>query len=164
MQFALWSLWSAPLYLSVDLRQLDPAMKAVLQNAEVIAIDQDSMGQQGTRVAAFGCDGDGNRCAQSVWRKQLANGDVAVVLYNRESYGMPQAITATWEALGLDSNAQYKVRDLWQGKDIGAFNSSFTANVNTHDALIFRFVASSSASLTPAETNKAWRHAAAGHQ
>lgn len=145
-QFALWSLWSAPLYLSVDLRQLDPAAKAVLQNKEVIAIDQDALGKQGVRVATYGCDDSGMRCAQSVWRKQLANGDLAVVLYNRESYGMPQPIQATWQQLGLRNDAVYRVRDLWQGKDLGTFNSSFTANVNTHDALIFRFVASKSES------------------
>lgn len=142
---------------------MDPAVKSILQNKEVIAIDQDALGKQGTRVATFGCDSSGHHCAQSVWRKQLSNGDIAVVLYNRESYGMPTAITATWDVLGLQSAAVYKVRDLWQGADIGSFNSSFTANVNTHDALIFRFIAAKSESTTqsikPAEGKKAGRHA-----
>ena len=145
---------------------MDPAAAAILQNKEVIAIDQDVLGKQGLRVATFGCNDAGTHCVQSVWRKQLANGDIAVVLYNRESYGMPQAITATWEALQLQPNSRYTVRDLWQGKDIGVYNSSFTANVNTHDALIFRFSASSSSegevkSVTPAEGKKAWRQSAA---
>lgn len=163
-QFALWSLWSAPLYLSVDLRQLDPAVKVVLQNKEVIAIDQDRLGKQGTRVATFGCDDSGIHCAQSVWRKQLSNGDIAVVLYNRENYGMPQTITATWQQLSLQPNAVYKVRDLWQGKDLGTFSSSFNASVNTHDALIFRFIASSNTEavnpVEAAQVTKAWRHGA----
>ena len=159
VQFALWSLWSAPLYLSVDLRQMDPAVKSILQNKEVIAIDQDSLGQQGTRVAGFGCDGDGHHCSQSVWRKQLSNGDIAVVLYNRENDGMPSQITATWDVLGLQSAAVYKVRDLWQGKDLGAFNTSFSANVNTHDALIFRFIAAKEETAKPLK--QFWKQTAA---
>ena len=166
VQFALWSLWSAPLYLSVDLRQIDPAVTAILQNKEVIAIDQDALGKQGTRVATFGCDDSGNHCAQSVWRKQLSNGDIAVVLYNRESYGMPQSITATWEQLSLQPNAEYVVRDLWQHKTIGTFNTSFTANVNTHDALIFRFAAASrgASDAKTGEGEKVGRLAAAMRQ
>ena len=156
VQFALWSLWSAPLYLSVDLRQLDPEMKAILLNKEVIAIDQDALGQQGLRVATSGCDSGGHRCQQSVWKKNLSNGDVAVVMYNRESSGMPVQISATWDVLGLPSG-NYKVRDLWQGADVGVYNSSFTANVNTHDALIFRLSAAKSDTTSHQPANM-WRH------
>lgn len=41
-QFGLWAIMAAPLFLSTDLRTMDPAMKAVLQNSAVIAIDQAS--------------------------------------------------------------------------------------------------------------------------
>ena len=157
-QFALWALWSAPLYLSVDLRNLDPSAKAVLQNREVIAIDQDALGLQGLRVATQGCDSSGKSCAQSVWVKPLSNGDVAIVLYNRESYGMPQSITARWSDLGLPAGSSWNVRDLFMAKDLGAFKDSFTANINTHDAIIYRLSKSSqSSSLSPLQGKKAWR-------
>jgi alpha-N-acetylgalactosaminidase len=138
-QFALWSIWAAPLYLSVDLRTIDPQAKAVITNKEVIAIDQDPLGKQGLRVSVVGCDAQGHNCAQSVWVKELANGDRGVVLFNRESYGMPQAIEAKWADLGLSAGSAWKVRDLWEGKDLGVYNGSFVGNVNTHEALIYRF-------------------------
>jgi len=49
VQFALWSIWSAPLYMSNDLRSLRPEMKAILQNKKVIAINQDKFGIMGKR-------------------------------------------------------------------------------------------------------------------
>ena len=166
VQFALWSLWAAPLLLSVDLRQMDPTFKAILQNKEVIAIDQDALGVQGTRVQTYNCDDSGLNCGQSVWRKALSNGDVAIVLYNRENDGMPQRITASWRALGLPPTQRYTVRDLWQGADIGVYNSSFTANVNTHDALIFRLSAlkADRPSIEQPQAKGAWKHSAVGQQ
>uniref|UniRef100_A0A1I7Z1G5 Alpha-galactosidase n=1 Tax=Steinernema glaseri TaxID=37863 RepID=A0A1I7Z1G5_9BILA len=47
----IWSIWSAPLIMSNDLRTVDATSKAILQNREVIAIDQDPMGAMGRLVA-----------------------------------------------------------------------------------------------------------------
>jgi len=138
VQFALWSLWSAPLLLSSDLRQMDPAAKAILTNREVIAIDQDPLGKQGLRVHGTGCNSAGQQCAQQVWVKPLANGDVAVVLYNRENDGMPANITAQWTDLGLRPGSSWTLRDLYQMKDLGTFTNRFSMPVNTHDAIIYR--------------------------
>jgi hypothetical protein len=49
-QMALWAIWSSPLYMSNDLRNLRPDMKTILQNKEVIAVNQDKLGIMGKRV------------------------------------------------------------------------------------------------------------------
>ena len=49
-QMAIWSILAAPLIMSVDLRTIKPEYKAILQNREVIAIDQDPLGIQGRRL------------------------------------------------------------------------------------------------------------------
>ena len=49
-QFAMWAIWSSPLYMSNDLRKLDPKSKKILQNKKIIAINQDPMGAFGRRV------------------------------------------------------------------------------------------------------------------
>jgi len=146
VQFALWSLWSAPLYLSSDLRTMDPSAKSVLVNKDVIAIDQDRLGIQGTRVTVYNCNSQGQNCAQQVWGKLLSNGDHAVVLYNKENYGMPAKITANWKDLGLKAGTRWNVRNLWTGNTLGTFADSFTDSINTHDAVIYR--------LSPASTNE----------
>ncbi|CAJ0589230.1 unnamed protein product [Cylicocyclus nassatus] len=50
LQMTLWSMWSAPLIMSNDLRKLEPEFKKVLLNRDVIAIDQDPMGLMGKLV------------------------------------------------------------------------------------------------------------------
>ncbi len=50
-QFALWAIWSSPLYMSNDLRKLNPEMKKILQNKAVIAVNQDKLGIMGKRVS-----------------------------------------------------------------------------------------------------------------
>lgn len=51
-QMALWCLWSAPLYMSNDLRQIDPAMAEVLKNKKLIEVDQDELGVLGLMVTS----------------------------------------------------------------------------------------------------------------
>ena len=40
IQFGMWSMWSAPLLMSNDLKSVSPELKDILQNEEVIAVDQ----------------------------------------------------------------------------------------------------------------------------
>ncbi|KAH7694357.1 Melibiase family protein [Aphelenchoides avenae] len=46
----LWSIWSAPLIMSNDLRTLDAESREILLNRRVIAIDQDPLGAMGRMV------------------------------------------------------------------------------------------------------------------
>ncbi len=47
---SIWSIWSAPLIMSNDLRNLEMGHKEILQNKYVIAVDQDPMGVMGKMV------------------------------------------------------------------------------------------------------------------
>lgn len=49
-QMAIWALWSAPLLMSNDLRQIGTQYKAILQNRDIIAVNQDKLGILGQRV------------------------------------------------------------------------------------------------------------------
>ena len=49
-QMAIWSILAAPLIMSVDLRNMRPEFKYILQNRRVIAVNQDPLGIQGLRV------------------------------------------------------------------------------------------------------------------
>lgn len=50
MQMALWAIMASPLIMSNDLRHVDPQFRAILQNADVIAVNQDGIGLPGRRV------------------------------------------------------------------------------------------------------------------
>jgi alpha-galactosidase len=124
--FSLWALMAAPLMAGNDLRSMTPEIRDILTNKEVIAIDQDSLGRQGRRVAK---DGD-----LEVWAKQLKNGDRAVILLNRSSSA--QQITANWEQLGYPEHLSASVRDLWAHKDLGKSTGKFSAQVESHGVVM----------------------------
>jgi len=102
-QFSMWAIVAAPLMLGSDPRVLSPETIRMLENREVIAVDQDPLGIQGTVVAQ---QDDGQ-----VWSKPLAGGAAAVALLNRGS--APLRITTTASTVGLAAAARYTVRDLW---------------------------------------------------
>jgi len=124
--FSLWAIMAAPLMAGNDIRSMSPEIREILTNKEVIAIDQDSLGQQGRRVWK---DGD-----LEVWSKQLQDGSRAVLLLNR---GSSQAnVSATWEQIGYPAHLSASVRDLWAHKDLGKFTGKFSAPVESHGVVV----------------------------
>lgn len=49
-QLTMWSIWSAPLIMSNDLRNIETVYKEILLNKRVIAVDQDPLGVMGRMV------------------------------------------------------------------------------------------------------------------
>jgi len=63
--FSLWALAKAPLLIGCDVRKKDPKTLEILMNKEVIAVNQDKLGIQGTKVARSGVKGSlvfGEKC------------------------------------------------------------------------------------------------------
>jgi alpha-N-acetylgalactosaminidase len=143
-QMAMWSIMAAPLLMGNDLRNLDPEMKAILLADEVIAVDQDPLGKQGCRVFHAPCDPSGSCgcCAGDVWMRELAGGDLAVVLWNRGEDGTHRQVTATWHDLGIEDEMQaFKVRDLFKKKDLGTFYGEFSPFVDIDGVVMVRMTA-----------------------
>jgi len=120
--FSLWSLLAAPLIAGNDLRNMRPEIQEILTNKEVIAVDQDPLGREGTRVNKSG--------DAEVWAKQLSDGSRAVVLLNRGD--AEQEISTNGEELGYTNSLSASVRDLWQHKELDKFTGKFKARVASH--------------------------------
>src|SRR5437868_1119355 len=90
---SLWSILAAPLLAGNDLRNMTPAIREILTNREVIAVNQDKDGKQGQRITKSG--------NQEVWARPLAGGAQAIGLFNRG--GTPAKIALKWSDLGLTS-------------------------------------------------------------
>ena len=141
---SLWALMAAPLIVNADIRKLDPEsehydqvwadrISPLLLNHEVIAVDQDALGVQGTRVAYHG-DAD-------VWAKPLEGGGVAVGLLNRGSEKTLE-IAVSWNDLGLQG--KYAIRDLWVRQDIGESSDGWTMSVKPRETALLRLTPASS--------------------
>jgi alpha-galactosidase len=124
--FSLWAILAAPLIAGNDLRNMRPEIHDILTNKEIIAVNQDALGQEGERVAK---NGD-----LEVWAKQLKDGSRAVVLLNRSE--SEQEIAANWEDLGYPKTISASVRDLWQHKDLGKMTGKFSARVAPHGVVM----------------------------
>ena len=109
-----------------DLRTMRPEIANILMNKEVVAIDQDTLGREGERVAK---NGD-----LEVWSKQLKDGGRAVILLNRGA--AEQDVTANWADLGYPDHLSAAVRDLWQHKDLGKLAGKFSAAVASHGVVM----------------------------
>ena len=126
-QLAIWSILSAPLLMSNDLRNMTHWQKEILLNTGVIAVNQDPLVKQGTRVALS---------VGEAWFKPLANGDVAVGLRN-PSTSDTVLITAPLHLVGIPKGYATAV-DLWNNSAVGTVRAAVTATVGPYDTAMFR--------------------------
>jgi alpha-galactosidase len=126
-QVTMWAMVAAPLILGSDPRTLSPASIAMLENPQVIAVDQDPLGIQGTLIAS---SGDGQ-----VWVKPLRGESRAVALLNRGRVAIPIGTSA--RAVGLGPGRRYLIQNLWTHTR-ATTSSSIGAEVPPHSAVLYR--------------------------
>ena len=124
---SLWSLLAAPLLAGNDLRQVSPATMQILTNRAVIAIDQDALGKEASRISK---NGD-----LEVWARPLSGGSQAVGLFNRGT----QTAKITAARSDLRVTGDFTVRDLWANADKGPFKDEFSADVPSHGVMLINF-------------------------
>jgi alpha-galactosidase len=124
--FSLWCIMAAPLIAGNDVAAMKSEIHDILTNKEAIAVDQDGFGKQGKRIR--------HENNQDVFVKPLEGGAVAVLLLNRGA--AQQAISVTWEQLGLDAGKSFNGRDLWEHKDLGKLEKQFATPVASHGVVM----------------------------
>jgi len=132
-QMALWSMWSAPLLMSNDPRNITNQMRSILINKEVIRVNQDSYGIQATTVGQINT----NSTVSQVWYKPLSDGGVAVTLYNPRDSTRSVPISFNFADVGWHHTAAH-IRDLFLHKDLGVYNSLFGAKVSPHHVIMLK--------------------------
>ncbi len=123
---SLWSLLPSPLMVGANLPDNDPSTLALLTNPEVLALNQDALGAPGAPVS--------QQDEQDVWSKKLADGSLAVGLFNRGDFDA--ALTADWAKLGI--SGRYAVRDLWIRQEKGFFVGKYLVDVPRHGAVLLK--------------------------
>jgi len=130
---------ASPLMLSCDLSKLDAFTLNLITNDEVLAVDQDPLGVMAARIPVSPTV---MAQQQEKWFKPLADGTMAVALYNLNS-AAEQDISVNWKDLNI--SGRQRVRDLWRQKDLGEFDESFTAHVLIHGAVMLKLSPASAA-------------------
>lgn len=123
-QFGLYAMLASPLFMSVDLRTIKPAAKAILLNKGVIAINQDPLGVQAIRL--YEVPG-----SLSVWLKPLSvKGSYAVALLNKDDQGKPDLIKLALGDIGLTNASGYNLTDVFENTPMGQFKPETPLNVD----------------------------------
>ena len=105
---SLWALLAANMLIGCDLAQIDDFTFNLLCNNEVNAVNQDILGEQAHRDVVE----DGVQ----IWSRNLADGGIAVGIFNLNDGPMPVLLSGALGKIGIEDVAT--VRDLWRQKDI----------------------------------------------
>lgn len=122
---SLWAMLAAPLLAGNDLSTMTPETVAMLTNRDVIAIDQDRLGQEGDRVYAEG--------PIEVWARSLADGSKAVGIFNRH----PRPMTETVDFSRLGFHGPVHAHDIWEAKDL-TISAPYSFTIPGHGVILLR--------------------------
>ena len=138
--FSLWCMLAAPLVAGNDLQSMSPETKEILINSDIIALDQDTLGKQGF---CFRDNGD-----YEIWIKKLAKSEKAVCLLNRGDE--EKEVQVDFNVLVKASDdywasdpyklEDYKVRDLWEHKELKLDKTTIMVKIPPHAVKVYRFI------------------------
>ena len=126
--FSMWAMLAAPLLAGNDLPNMKPEVRDILMNKNVIAIDQDKLGKQGSRIYS---DGE-----VDVWTRKLSGGAMVVAVLNA---GADRYSTHPFHLdlakLGLHGAQQ--ATDVWSGKSL-TLSQDMPIELLSHDVLLVK--------------------------
>lgn len=128
VHFSMWAMLSAPLLAGNDLPHMKPEIRDILTNRDVIALDQDKLGKQASRVYSEG--------EVDVWVKHLSGGAMAIAVVNAGSNRVAtHPFHLSLAKLGLHGPQQGE--NLWTGKEI-ELKDNMPIEMPSHDILLVR--------------------------
>jgi alpha-galactosidase len=126
-QMSMWCMFSAPLILGCDLRNMSESTKAIILNQDIIDIDQDVLGKQAFRVIS--------KDGIDAWQKPLSGNRVAIAFLNRNS--SEKNVSASLRELELNENAKYEVYDVWSHSPVKQKEGTIGAHLKSHECQVF---------------------------
>ncbi len=145
--FGMWCMMSSPLLIGCDLNDIKGNALELMQNKELIAVDQDPLGQQAYVV-------------------KRENGGYVLVKDVEEKYGTKRVVafynptdgakSMSVDFSQLDLSGEVKVRDLFVKADKGVYEGSLVVTVPAHGTRIYRLEADERLERTVYEAETAW--------
>jgi MYXO-CTERM domain-containing protein len=127
MVMTLWAMMPSPLMFGGMMTKLgnDSWTLALLTNEEVLAVNQDALGNRAKRLS--------QQNNTEVWARDLADGRKAVALFNRGT--QDATVSVTFAQLGVTGTPA--VRDLWRKQDATGMTTGISVNVPHESALLY---------------------------
>jgi hypothetical protein len=125
MLMTLWVVFPSPLMVGGDLTAADAWELSLLTNPEVIAVDQHSSGNHPVI----------NTDKAAAWLAQAGSGDGQYLAVFNLTESKAE-LRYEWKDLGL-AEAAYKLRDLWEHKDLGP-SGALRVTLPPHGSVLYR--------------------------
>ncbi len=131
---SLWCLLAAPLLIGCDMEKFDDFTLNLLSNDEVLALDQDALGQEATCVWT-------NNANVQVYVKPLEDGGRAVGFFN---LGSTPANLDFNQFASAGLSGKLHVRDVWRQQDLADVRTDSGAlalTIPAHGVVLYKFTA-----------------------
>ncbi|KAH9859068.1 glycoside hydrolase [Lenzites betulinus] len=128
--FAAWCFLKSPILLGTDLSLLNSTQLAIIKNAELLAFHQDA--SVGTPAAPF-IPASSSSSPPEFFAGKSSKG-THVFIVNTGAAASKSFNFADVPGLGAGS---FLVHDMWTGKDVGTFATTFTTSLTAHDTAAF---------------------------
>jgi alpha-galactosidase len=123
---SLWAMMCAPLLSSCDLRSMNDTTKNILMNGELLAINQDVLGEQAMLLK--------RKSGIWVYRKSMSDGSVALAIFNTTGQ---EKIYKLKNSL-LNEEHDWRVRNIWKHADEEILKSEISLTVKAHETIVLR--------------------------
>ena len=145
--FGMWCIMSSPLLIGCDMNDIKGNALELMQNKELIALNQNTLGLQAYVVD---CMNGGYVLVKDVDVKYGTKR--AVAFYNPTDAAIDMNIAFS----KVDLAGEVAVRDLFEKKNVGVYENSFSVSVPAHGTRIYTFDAQERLERTLYEAETAW--------
>lgn len=151
-QMSLWCMLASPLALTCDLRQqpkgeansgqsmpnplITTADIETLTNTEVLAINQDALGQQAEYMEHLSTGADYSNTGYDIYVKDLTNGRMAVAVTNRAAV-QQSSIDQALSNLYMLSATEYICREVWSKTETTIQDTLSTGTLSAFETKVF---------------------------
>jgi len=128
--FSMWCMLAAPLILGNDLSGMSEETFRILSNEEVIAIDQDPLGQSATRFVTYdGID---------VWVKPLTDERYAIAFLNKNKEESKLFFDWKWrdKCFFAKDKSEYRIYNTWEKKEMGTTGKPIEGTLGARDVFL----------------------------
>ena len=145
--FGMWCIMSSPLLIGCDMNDIKGNALELMQNKELIALNQNNLGLQAYVVKR---ENGGYVLVKDVDEKYGTKR--AVAFYNPTD----AAITMSIDFALLDLAGEVAVRDLYEKRNLGVYEGSYSVTVPAHGTRIYKLTAQERLERTVYEAETAW--------
>ena len=143
----MWCIMSSPLLIGCDMNDIKGNALALMQNKELIALNQNTLGLQAYVVKR---ENGGYVLVKDVEEKYGTKR--AVAFYNPTDAAIEMSVDFSL----LDLAGEVVVRDLFEKRNVGVYEGSYTVTVPAHGTRIYKLEAQERLERTVYEAETAW--------